>query len=297
MPLTLARMPASTQFGIFEIGMNHAGEITPLSKMVRPEVAIVTTVGPVHIEFFPSEEAIADAKAEIFAGLQKGGTAILNAGNRHFSRLEKAARAAGAGRIIAFGRAMDAQSHLIDLSPDDEGSSVRALIDGREVAYRIGAPGEHYVLNSLAVLSAVLSIGGDLVRAAAELAKVAAPVGRGARQEIAVTGGRVLLIDESYNANPFSVRAALSAMAATPRAKFSRRVVVLGDMRELGARSDSLHAELAEAVENAGADLVLACGPTWPDSTKGCRQACVAAMPRRPRSCGRASSSRFNPAT
>ncbi len=260
-PLTLARMPAATQFGVFEIGMNHAGEITPLSRLVEPEVAIITTVGPVHIEFFASEEAIADAKAEIFSGLQPGGTAILNADNRHFERLAKAANVAGAGRILAFGRASEAQSRLIDLAADAEGSSVRALIDGREVAYRIGAPGEHYVMNSLAVLSVVSAIGGDLARAAAELAKVAAPIGRGARQEIAVKGGKVLLIDESYNANPFSVRAALSAMAATPREKFPRRVVVLGDMRELGAQADSLHAGLAEPVQSAGADLVLACGP------------------------------------
>jgi UDP-N-acetylmuramoyl-tripeptide--D-alanyl-D-alanine ligase len=259
-PLTLARMPAPAAFAVLEIGMNRAGEITPLSCMVRPQIAIITTVGPVHIAFFPSEEAIADAKAEIFAGLEKGGTAILNRDNRHFERLASQARAAGAGRIIAFGRAAEADARLRDVAPSAEGSTVRAVIDGRAVTYVIGAPGDHYVLNSLAVLSAVAAVDGDLVRAAAELAKVRAPVGRGARQEIPIRGGKVLLIDESYNANPFSVRAALSVMGETPRSDFPRRIVVLGDMRELGEQSDALHAALRDPVVASGADLVLACG-------------------------------------
>jgi UDP-N-acetylmuramoyl-tripeptide--D-alanyl-D-alanine ligase len=260
-PLTLARMPAGSAYGVFEIGMNHAGEITPLSRMVGPEVVIITTVGPVHIAFFADEEAIADAKAEIFTGLRPGGTVILNADNRHFGRLVGHAESAGAGRILSFGTASGADSRVRGVEIDAEGSTVRAVIDGRPVGYRIGAPGEHYVLNSLAVLTAVAALGGDLERASAELAKVSAPIGRGARQEHAMGAGHVLIIDESYNANPFSVRAALSAMAATPRAKFPRRVVVLGDMRELGRQADALHAGLAEPVQAAGADLVLACGP------------------------------------
>jgi UDP-N-acetylmuramoyl-tripeptide--D-alanyl-D-alanine ligase len=260
-PLTLARMPVASAYGVFEIGMNHAGEITPLTCMVRPEIAIITTVGPVHIEFFPSEEAIADAKAEILAGLVRGGTAVLNRDNRHFDRLAAHAKAAGAGRIIAFGRAPDAQARVLDVAADADGSSVRAVVDGREIAYRIGTPGDHVVMNSLAVLSAVAAVGGDLARAAAELAKVSAPAGRGARQELVVRGGKVLLIDESYNANPVSVRAALSAMAATPRSAYARRIVVLGDMRELGEQSNALHVGLADPVIASGADLVLACGP------------------------------------
>ena len=260
-PLTLARLPAGVRYGVFEIGMNHAGEITPLSRMVRPEIAIITTVGPVHIEFFRDEEAIADAKAEIFAGLAKGGTAILNRDNRHFDRLAAHANAAGAGRILAFGRAAPAQSRPLDIVAEPDGSRVRVLIDGEEVSYRIGAPGEHHVLNSLAVLSAVKLLGGDLSLAADALAAASATEGRGARLELKAGSGRVLLIDDSYNANPVSVRAALAAFASTPRADFARRVVVLGDMRELGARSAELHADLVNPVIASGADTVLACGP------------------------------------
>jgi UDP-N-acetylmuramoyl-tripeptide--D-alanyl-D-alanine ligase len=260
-PLTLARMPAGVRYGVFEIGMNHAGEITPLSRMVRPEIAIITTVGPVHIEFFRDEEAIADAKAEIFAGLQKDGTAILNRDNRHFDRLAAHAKAAGAGRILAFGRAAEAQSRPLEIVAEPSGSRVHARIDGAEVTYRIGAPGEHHVLNSLAVLSAVKLLGGDLGLAAEALAEASAAEGRGARLELKAGAGRVLLIDESYNANPVSVRAALAALAATPRADYARRVVILGDMRELGARSAELHEDLVNPVIASGADRVLACGP------------------------------------
>lgn len=260
-PLTLARMPAQVRYGVFEIGMNHAGEITPLSRMVRPEIAIITTVGPVHIEFFPDEEAIADAKAEIFAGLQNGGTAILNRDNRHFERLAAHARKAGAGRIIDFGRMAEAFARPLEIVAEHGGSRVRALIDGAEVAYRIGAPGEHHVMNSLAVLSAVKLLGGDLGLAAEALAEASATEGRGARIELKAGRGRVLLIDDSYNANPVSVRAALASFASTPRADYARRVVVLGDMRELGIRSAELHADLVNPVIASGADTVLACGP------------------------------------
>jgi UDP-N-acetylmuramoyl-tripeptide--D-alanyl-D-alanine ligase len=260
-PLTLARMPADVRFGVFEIGMNHAGEITPLSRMVRPEAAIVTTVGPVHIEFFGSEEAIADAKAEIFEGLQPGGTAILNRDNRHFDRLAAAAKRCSAGRILAFGRHDDAAARVLDAEADAAGTNVTAEIDGTALRYRVGAPGDHYVVNTLAVLAAVKVLGGDLAIAAAALAEVAAPVGRGERTRYDLPGGPVLLIDESYNANPASMRAALAAMATTPRAQFPRRIAVLGDMRELGVQADELHRELAGPVVAAGIDRVLAAGP------------------------------------
>ncbi len=260
-PLTLARMPAATRFAVIEIGMNHAGEIAPLTRMARPHIAIVTTVAPVHIEFFASEEAIADAKGEIFEGLEPGGIAILNRDNRHFERLMARALRCGAGRIVAFGESAQAEARLIGADSDDSGSTVSASILGRVIAYRIGAPGQHYVWNSLAVLAAAALAGADVAAAAAQLEQVRAPTGRGERVRYELADGPVLLIDESYNANPASVRAALAAMAQTPRSAHPRRIAVLGDMRELGERSDELHRELAGPVESAGIDLLLACGP------------------------------------
>ncbi|MEZ5776381.1 MAG: UDP-N-acetylmuramoylalanyl-D-glutamyl-2,6-diaminopimelate--D-alanyl-D-alanine ligase [Hyphomicrobiaceae bacterium] len=260
-PLTLARMPAGTRFAILEIGMNHSGEITPLSRMARPHLAIVTTVAPVHIEFFASETAIADAKAEIFAGLEPGGVAILNRDNPHFDRLAAHAREAGAARILAFGSAAQADARVVAATPSAGGTRVEAVIDGEPLAYRIGAPGTHYVMNSLAVLAAVKLAGADIATAARALADIAAPVGRGARTRLAAPGGTILLIDESYNANPASVGAALAAMATASRTEFPRRIAVLGDMRELGARSDALHVGLLPALEAAGIDRLFASGP------------------------------------
>jgi UDP-N-acetylmuramoyl-tripeptide--D-alanyl-D-alanine ligase len=260
-PLTLARMPAGTRFAVIEMGMNHAGEIAPLTRMARPHIAVITTVGPVHIEFFASEEAIADAKAEIFEGLEPGGIAVLNRDNRHFERLKARALACGAGRIVPFGEHAEAVSRLNRTEGDDTGSTVAASILGTEVTYRIGAPGSHYVQNSLAVLAAVALAGADIGAAAGRLAGIRAPVGRGERTLFAVPGGAILLIDESYNANPASVRAALDAMARTPRSSHPRRIAVLGDMRELGVSAPELHRGLAGPVEAAGIDLLFTCGP------------------------------------
>ncbi|MGQ0671452.1 MAG: UDP-N-acetylmuramoylalanyl-D-glutamyl-2,6-diaminopimelate--D-alanyl-D-alanine ligase [Hyphomicrobium sp.] len=259
-PLTLARMPASARFGVFEIGMNHAGEITPLTSMVQPHAAIVTTVEPVHLEFFPSVEAIAEAKAEIFTGLVTGGAAILNRDNPHFELLRSRAAAAGA-RIVAFGRHADADVRLRASTLGAEGSEVEVSVGNGIVRYRLGAPGAHLVQNSLAVVAALSSIGADVETAVAALGDVQAAEGRGARAELAVVGGYVLIIDESYNANPASMRSALAAMATVPRSRFPRRIAVLGDMRELGKDAPRLHAELKEAVDAAGADLVFASGP------------------------------------
>ena len=257
-PLTLARMPSDAKFGVFEIGMNHPGEITPLTRMVRPDIAIITTVAPVHIGFFGSEEAIADAKAEIFTGLEPGGVAILNRDNRHFDRLAAVAKKF---RIVSFGTGQDCDCRVIMTVGSDRGSKVEASILGERLSYRIGAPGAHYVMNSLAVLGAVKLAGGDLEQAVQAFADIKAPVGRGERTRFAVAGGEIVLIDESYNANPASVRAALSAMAATPRQSSPRRIVVLGDMRELGEQSSRLHRELLQPVIDSGADRVHTVGP------------------------------------
>jgi UDP-N-acetylmuramoyl-tripeptide--D-alanyl-D-alanine ligase len=259
-PLTLARMPRGAKYGVLEIGMNHAGEITPLTRLVRPHVTVITTVEPVHLEYFGSVEVIAEAKAEIFSGLVPGGTAVLPGDNAHFGLLKARAAAVGA-RMVCFGYAEAADVRCIQANMDARGSSVIAGVGSQRFPYRIGAPGEHYVKNSLAVLAALQALGADPMRCLPALVKAAAPAGRGARSVLGREGGRILLIDESYNANPASVRVALAAMATVPRADFPRRVAVLGDMLELGAAAADLHRGLKEAVDAAGIDLVFACGP------------------------------------
>lgn len=259
-PLTLARMPATTEFGVFEIGMNHAGEITPLTGMVRPHVAIVTTVEPVHLAQFESVEAIAEAKAEIFSGLAPGGTAVINRDNAHFGTLETAAEKAGA-RVVSFGQdaRADVRSKVLKIAA--EGTGIEIAIGGRSYGFRIGVPGIHIAMNALAVAAALDAAGVDLDRALAALANVAPPPGRGVRTELPVDGGHILLIDESYNANPASMRAALAVLGTVPRAAYGRRIAVLGDMLELGSQEKSHHLALKEAVDAAGTDLVFASGP------------------------------------
>jgi UDP-N-acetylmuramoyl-tripeptide--D-alanyl-D-alanine ligase len=259
-PLTLARMPPDCAYAVFEIGMNHPGEITPLAQMVRPHVAVITTIEPVHIEYLGTVEAIAEAKAEIFAGLVPGGTAVLPRDNPHFPLLRERAGAVGA-KIVTFGYHEEADYRALQVDLGPKSSAVIAGHGSQRFPYRVGAPGEHYVRNSLAVLATLVAAGADAMRCLPGLARISAPVGRGARALLDAPGGQILLIDESYNANPASVRAALAAMASTPREAFPRRVAVLGDMLELGDASESLHRGLREAIDAAGADLVLACGP------------------------------------
>ena len=260
-PLTLARMPQHAAYAVFEIGMNHAGEIAPLAEMVRPHVAVITNVGPVHLGQFASIEAIAEEKAQIFTGLVPGGGAVLPRDNAHFPLLRERAANVGA-RISTFGYHEEADFRALQVDVGPKGSSVIAGHGSQRYPYRVGAPGEHYVRNSLAVLAALGGLGVDIMRSLPALARVVAPAGRGARTLLeAGEKGSILLIDESYNANPASVRAALAAMASTPRDAHPRRVAVLGDMLELGEASPDLHRELKEAVDAAGVDLVLACGP------------------------------------
>ncbi|PIK71545.1 UDP-N-acetylmuramoylalanyl-D-glutamyl-2, 6-diaminopimelate--D-alanyl-D-alanine ligase, partial [Methylobacterium frigidaeris] len=212
-PLTLSRMPASSAFGVFEVGMNHAGEIAPLTRLVRPEIAIVTTVEPVHIEHFRSLSGIADAKGEIFYGLEPGGVAIINRDNPNFERLKAHALASRAGRVVSFGehREADVRAERIVMRPDLSIVDVRAM--GLALTYQLGTPGRHTALNSLAVIAAVQALGADLALAALSLAQLRPPAGRGARHVLRVRDGEALLVDESYNANPASVRAALSTLA------------------------------------------------------------------------------------
>lgn len=259
-PLTLARMPADALYAVFEIGMNHAGEITPLATLVRPHVAIVTTVEPVHLQFFDSVEAIAEAKAEIFAGLEPGGTAVLNRDNAYFDLLARAAREHGA-RIVSFGRHEMADVRAEVWALEADGSDIVARLGGKRIAYRVGAPGGHIAQNSLAVVAALDALGADVEKAVPALTEMRAAKGRGERREVALNSGPMLLIDESYNANPASMRSALSAMATVPRERFPRRIAVLGDMLELGDDAGRWHEALNEPVDAAEVDLVFACGP------------------------------------
>ena len=259
-PLSLARWPASAKYAVFEIGMNHAGEITPLTKLVRPHVAIVTGIEPVHLEFFGSLEKIADAKAEIFSGVEAGGAVVLNRDNAQFSRLAAAAKAAGI-RIVSFGEDSNAEARLLRVSLQPDSSTVEASILGQSVTYKLGTPGRHLVLNSLAVLAATSLAGADLALSALALNNLKPVSGRGARSHLTVTGGNALLIDESYNANPASMRAAIAFLGQAPVGTRGRRIAVLGDMLELGPQGAELHRELAQSLETAGIDLVFCSGP------------------------------------
>lgn len=265
-PLSLARMPARTKFGVFEMGMNHAGELADLTRLVRPNVAIVTTIAPAHIGFFSGEEAIADAKGEIFEGLEalgggEGGTAIIPADSPHYARLRAKAEQ-HAGRVIGFGLSRSADVRVLDTVPAPGGGTlVTADLGAERVCYTIAMPGAHWVANSLAVMAAVREAGGDLGAAGLALAEMEGLPGRGARHTIPADGGdgsgTALLIDESYNANPASMRATILQLGATPA---RRRVAVLGAMKELGAREAEYHAALAEPIVEAGIDRVILVG-------------------------------------
>ena len=214
--------------------MNHAGEITPLTKLVRPHVAIVTAIEPVHLEYFGTLEKIADAKAEIFSGLEPGGAAVLNRDNAQYARLAAAAKAAKVARIVTFGENAKADARLKRYSLQAESSTVEANILGTDVTYKLGAPGRHLVLNSLGVLAAVALVGGDLALAALALVNLKPAIGRGTRITLRLPGGSALLIDESYNANPASMGAAIALLGQAAVGPQGRRIAVLGDMLELG---------------------------------------------------------------
>ncbi|HXP31035.1 MAG TPA: UDP-N-acetylmuramoylalanyl-D-glutamyl-2,6-diaminopimelate--D-alanyl-D-alanine ligase [Stellaceae bacterium] len=259
-PLSLARMPRETAYGVFELGMNHPGEIDRLSRLVRPDVVVITTIEPVHLGFFASVEAIADAKAEIFNGMTAKGAAVLNRDNPHFARLAAAARARGLTRILGFGSHAEAEVRLIDCHLYATASAVTASVMGEVVDYCVAIPGRHWVMNSLAVVAAVKAAGGDVAAAAAAMGGIEPMAGRGRRHKLALRGGTVELIDESYNASPASMRAALAVLGAIVPETGGRRIAVLGDMLELGAASPLLHAELVDPLSEATVDLVFTVG-------------------------------------
>ena len=260
-PLSLANLDPAAAFCVLELGMSHPGEIAPLSALTRPHVAVITTVAAVHLAHFADVGAIAAAKAEIFAGVGAGGAAVLNRDNAHFAALAAAARAAGIARIIDFGAAPGCMVRLCAYHPVPGRNRIAVEIDGRALTYSLAADGRHWAQNSLAVLAAVHALGADVEAAAAALADFAAPAGRGARREIAVAGGTVTVIDDSYNASPTSMRTAFAMLAETEPAAGGRRVAVLGDMLELGRDAETLHAALALELERAAIDVVHTAGP------------------------------------
>jgi UDP-N-acetylmuramoyl-tripeptide--D-alanyl-D-alanine ligase len=259
-PLSLAQFPRDARFGVFEIGMNHFGEIRSLVGFVQPHVAIVTTIAAAHLEYFGTIEAIADAKSEIFEGLERNGAAIIPADNPCTDRLVARARQTGVSRILRFGQAAGADARLLSVEESATSMRVGADILGHRQTFAIGAAGVHIAQNAMATLLAAAVLGGDLAEAAAALAQFSALKGRGARFAVPVAGGAIEIIDESYNANPASMRAALALLAAAKPGAGGRRIAVLGDMLELGSQSAMLHADLADAIEQAKADLVFACG-------------------------------------
>ena len=284
-PLTLAALPRDAQFAVFELGMNHAGEIAPLSRLVRPHVALVTNVGPVHVENFPDGEGgVARAKAEVFEGMPPGGVAVLNADDKWFELLADAARAAGA-KVLSFGRHEGCDAQLLDfspsplrggsgwesaaqtpaatalhpnLSPQGGGAIITVRLHGQTLSFPIAQSGAHWGPNSLAVLLAVEALGAPIACALDALATFAPLAGRGATRHVPVPGGEITLVDESYNANPVSMRAALDTLAKAP----PRRVAVLTDMLELGAEAARHHADLAEPIRAADIAATYLAGPS-----------------------------------
>lgn len=257
-PLSLARMPRESAYAVLEMGMNHSGELTALSAMVRPDVAIVTTVAPAHIEHFGTVEAIADAKGEIFSGLTSAGIAIVPQDSPHCRRLTDAARPYS-DQIIGFGTGKDGDVRALDWVADAErgGSIITAQIPGANMCFALAQPGDHWVANAMAVLAAVWAVDADLAAAGVALAELPGLAGRGARHRVRVAGGSALLIDESYNANPASMAATLAQLG---REDAVRRIAILGSMRELGPSSDAFHAALADDLTAAGVDMALLVG-------------------------------------
>ncbi|MFC3069244.1 UDP-N-acetylmuramoyl-tripeptide--D-alanyl-D-alanine ligase [Phenylobacterium soli] len=258
-PLTLARMPRDTERAIFEIGMNHADEIRPLTRMVKPHAVVVTTVGPVHTENFPDGEAgVARAKAEIFEGLEPGGVAVLNADNRWFEVLRAEALKAGA-IVRSFGAGEGCDARLIDFQVPGPHAVVQARLHGKALDFPILQTGHHWGLNSMAVLLMLEALGVDLDDGLSALGSFEPLAGRGAETTVALKGGQVTVIDESYNANPISMASAIATLGA--RKTGGRRIVALTDMLELGPEAAAFHAALAKPLEEAKVDLVFCAGP------------------------------------
>jgi len=252
-PLSLASLPQDARYAVFEIGMNHFGEIRLLAGFVRPHVALVTTIAPAHLEFFGSCEAIADAKSEIFESIAPGGMALIPSDSPYAERLIARAKQSHVSRIATFGGKAGSDARLLGYDETDGGAHIKADIQGLPVEFWLAAPGRHIATNALGALLAVAALEGDVLNAAAALKQFAALKGRGAR----FSAGDIEIIDESYNANPASMAAALALLGAAK----GRRIAVLGDMLEMGDDGAAHHANLLKPVEDARADLLFLCGP------------------------------------
>ena len=261
-PLSLANMLVATDYAILEMGMNHPGEIAPLSHWIKPHVALITTVEAVHIEFFSSIDAIADEKAAVFDGMGGAGIAVLNADNAQFARLKKHAETKGLDRILSFGTAKHANCQLVSYHIHENYSRIEASIAGTPLTYRIGTLGKHWAMTSVAVLGIVDALGGDLAKAAASLQYFHEPKGRGQIRQLSVKGGFLQLIDDTYNASPISVKGAIEKVADIRKEtkQKMRTVVVLGDMLELGDHAEEMHVGLVPTLVNNQMDLVFAAG-------------------------------------
>jgi len=260
LPLSLSRMPGETEFGVFEMGMSSSGEITPLSKLARPHVALITAIEFAHSEFFASIEGIADAKAEIFSGLEPSGVAVLNADNALFARLAKAANTQGVSDVRSFGKAAGSDCQLLELEMKPESSLVLVDLRGKRIQFELSVPGRHWVQNALGVLCAVDAAGADPVKAALKLSQMPGLQGRGRWHRLSISGGDFYLIDESYNASPASMRAAIEVLGKSSPAEGGRKIAVLGDMLELGDQAKAMHAGAAIDLQNNGIDLVFTTG-------------------------------------
>lgn len=251
LPLSISRMPKEAEFGVFELGMNHAGELSYLTAILRPHVAVVTTVEAVHLEFFSSVEGIAEAKAEIMEGVDKKGAVVLNRDNAYFPILKKKAAALGIKDVRGFGRHKEAKYRLLDTTLTPQGIKVSAELDGKKLTYQLKTFGSHHATNSVAVLAAVSAAGADIAKATKTLGKITAEKGRGRLHHLKLSGKKFTLIDDSYNASPASIRAGLEVLSTLKKISGGRTVAVLGDMRELGSESETLHKGLiADVVEN-----------------------------------------------
>jgi len=263
-PLSLARMPEATEFGIFEIGMNHAGEITPLVEQVQPDIALITNIAPAHIAHFENLGGIAAAKAEIFTNFANSASnmkiALLPADSEWFDYLQSEAKKAGAKRIVSFGEGKQADSRAISVKLHADCSCMSANILGQAVALRIGLPGKHMVINSLSILAVVHLLNADIALAALALGKMEGLAGRGRRHDIHFANGTCTLIDESYNANPASMTFALKILGQSAPDGTGRRIAVLGDMKELGKQSADLHRALGKHIQTNDIDLVFTLG-------------------------------------
>ncbi len=258
LPVTLTRMPQHTRFGIFEMGMSHSGEITPLSRLVKPDIAIITWVAAAHIEFFNSIEAIARAKAEIFDGMSASGTAILPFDNEQFHVLVGEARTKGIATILSFGKNPQADAHILSISNDVNGQKVTASILDEKVTFTLKQFGEHHAGNALAVLLAVKALEQDIQKAAQALESFSPVKGRGNMMSLSCKSGTITVIDETYNASPIATKAAVNVLGTIPHK--GRRIAVLGDMLELGNEAGALHAGLSSAIQSNPIDKVLCCG-------------------------------------